>query len=52
MIVEQQVRGNSSAAGQISNSNTAAPVPEFGTEIFNGPLPDFDWVRDINPNFY
>ena len=50
MIVEQQGRGNSITAGQMSNSNTAAPISELATEIFNDPLPDFDWVRDVNPN--
>lgn len=44
MIAEQQVRGNSSSAGRLSNSDTTTPFSEMSTEIFNGPLPDFDWV--------
>ena len=50
MIAEQQVRGNSSTAGQIPISEAAAPVSELGTETFNYPLPDFDLVRDIDSN--
>jgi len=53
MIAEQQVRGNSSAAaaaGRNSNEDVAAAPPvsselDSGTEIFDGPLPDFDWVH-------
>lgn len=48
MIGEQQGRENSSTAGRISNSDPDAPVTELGTEISTDPLPDFDWVRDLD----
>lgn len=57
MIAEQQVRGNTSTSSTlVSDLDTAAPVTQFdtellGTEIFNGPLPDFNWVWNINLDF-
>jgi hypothetical protein len=47
MIAEQQVINNSTA---IKWSPQSGNVHELSTEIFNDPLPDFDWVRDIISN--
>jgi hypothetical protein len=47
MIAEQQVRGNASTAGQGFDLHTAGPVADLHAEIFNGPLPDFDWVGAV-----
>jgi hypothetical protein len=47
IILGETLRGDSSTTGLTSNSDTTAPISGLGTEIFDGPLPDFDWVRDI-----
>ena len=44
MIAEQQVRETTSTAGPFLTSETTAPVSDLSTEIFNNPLPDFNWV--------
>lgn len=44
MIAEGQIKGNSRTDGQRSSTSPAAPATATGTEIFTGPLPDFDWV--------
>lgn len=44
MIAEQQVKATSSTAELCSAADTPVSVSEPGVEIFNGSLPDFDWV--------
>ena len=49
VIEERQSGGVNDAAGHMSGS--VAPMFEFGTEIFNGQLPGFDCVSDVDSNF-